>query len=166
MCEDLKARITIKQGVGKATVPATSSHKDGTWLATDIYEGEFYQDAATGIIYNRAGSTVTINGEPVKAKYRATLTQAGATNPTPTILVNTIGALTVTRTGTGTYEIGSSALFTADKTSVLVGQTINPQEQVRYFRKTTSIVEIKTYNTGVLTDGILRETALSIEIFL
>lgn len=46
-------RMVIKQGNGVPTVPATDDHGDGSWLETDLYVGEWYQDLDTGKIYNR-----------------------------------------------------------------------------------------------------------------
>ena len=55
-CQNEKKRIIIKQGSGVPTVPASSDHTDGTWIATDIYPGEQYQDTNTGLIYTSNGS--------------------------------------------------------------------------------------------------------------
>jgi len=46
-------RIIIKKGVGIATIPSSSDHTDGTWIATDIYIGEFYMNTTNGKIYTR-----------------------------------------------------------------------------------------------------------------
>jgi hypothetical protein len=62
MCYDEIKRMTIKQNAGVPTVPATLDHRDGTWLPTDIYEGEFYQDTDTGIIYNRDAVGIRVEG--------------------------------------------------------------------------------------------------------
>lgn len=51
-------RIIIKKGAGTPTVPASSDHTDGTWLTTDIYEGELYLDTVNGLNYTRYGSTI------------------------------------------------------------------------------------------------------------
>ena len=40
MCQDLNARIVIKQGSGVPTIPVSADHRNGDWLTTDIYEGE------------------------------------------------------------------------------------------------------------------------------
>ena len=44
---DITKRIIIKKGAGVPTVPSSSDHRDGTWLATDIYIGEFYQNTSS-----------------------------------------------------------------------------------------------------------------------
>ena len=51
-------RIIIKKGTGAPTIPSSSDHTDGTWVATDIYEGELYLDTVTGLNYTRYGSTI------------------------------------------------------------------------------------------------------------
>lgn len=40
------------------TVPASNDHTDGTWLSTDIYQGEFCLNTADNIIYTRIGSVI------------------------------------------------------------------------------------------------------------
>jgi len=57
-CTDQKVRIINKKGNGIATVPASADHRDGSWLSTDIYEGEWYLDTSTGIAYTRNGSNI------------------------------------------------------------------------------------------------------------
>ena len=51
-------RIIIKKGTGVPTIPSSSDHTDGTWLASDIYEGELYLDTVTGLNYTRYDSTI------------------------------------------------------------------------------------------------------------
>lgn len=40
------------------TVPASSDHKDGTWLSTDIYEGEEFVNTADSRAYIRANNSI------------------------------------------------------------------------------------------------------------
>ena len=51
-------RIIIKKGTGSPTIPSSSDHTDGTWVASDIYEGELYLDTVTGLNYTRYDSTI------------------------------------------------------------------------------------------------------------
>lgn len=62
MCQDQSARMIIKRGSGVPTIPVSADHRNGDWIATDIYEGEFYQDTATGIVYTRNGATIEFAG--------------------------------------------------------------------------------------------------------
>ena len=55
---DITKRIIIKKGAGAPTIPSSLDHRDGTWLATDIYEGELYLDTVAGLNYTRYGSTI------------------------------------------------------------------------------------------------------------
>jgi hypothetical protein len=55
---DITKRIIIKKGAGTPTVPTSTDHRDGTWLATDIYEGEFYMNTVNGKIYTRTASGI------------------------------------------------------------------------------------------------------------
>ncbi len=50
---DETRRIIIKKGIGAPTIPASNDHRDGTWIATDIYIGENYLDTSTGLFYHR-----------------------------------------------------------------------------------------------------------------
>ena len=59
---DETRRIIIKKGQGEPTIPTSNDHRDGSWLLTDIYEGELYLNTSTGILYTRNGNTIiTIN---------------------------------------------------------------------------------------------------------
>ena len=51
-------RIVIKKGTGIPTIPTSNDHTDGTWLATDLYVGEFYMDTATDKIYMRTAGGI------------------------------------------------------------------------------------------------------------
>ena len=56
---DETRRIIIKKGAGVPTIPTSNDHRDGSWLATDIYEGEFYLNTLTGEVYTNAGGVIT-----------------------------------------------------------------------------------------------------------
>jgi len=51
-------RIIIKKGAGTPTVPTSLDHTDGTWISTDIYEGELYLDTTNGLNYTRYDDTI------------------------------------------------------------------------------------------------------------
>ena len=55
---DETRRIIIKKGQGSPTIPTSNDHRDGSWLATDIYEGELYLDTVTGLNYTRYDDTI------------------------------------------------------------------------------------------------------------
>lgn len=56
---DETRRIIIKKGAGVPTIPTSADHRDGSWLATDIYEGEFYLDTASNGIYTNINGVAT-----------------------------------------------------------------------------------------------------------
>ena len=56
---DETRRIIIKKGAGVPTVPTSPDHRDGSWVSTDIYEGEFYLDTANNQVYTNINGVVT-----------------------------------------------------------------------------------------------------------
>jgi len=62
MCQDEYRRMIIKQGNGVPTIPVSTDHRNMDWIATDIYEGEQYQDLDTGIVYTRNGTDIIKSG--------------------------------------------------------------------------------------------------------
>jgi len=55
---DITKRILIKRGNGVPTIPPSADHRDGTWSATDIYEGEFYLDLLSNDVYTNSGGVI------------------------------------------------------------------------------------------------------------
>ena len=55
---DETRRIIIKKGAGTPTIPTSNDHRDGSWLSTDIYEGELYLDTVNGLNYTRYDNTI------------------------------------------------------------------------------------------------------------
>ena len=56
---DETRRIIIKKGAGTPTIPTSPDHRDGSWISTDIYEGEFYLDTANNQVYTNINGVVT-----------------------------------------------------------------------------------------------------------
>ena len=163
---DLTARIIIKKGQGTPTIPTSSDHRDGSWLSTDIYEGEFYLDSTTGIIYTRVGSTINVASQPKVSVYKGLINQSGASAPVFTSLVNTLGSIIWSRTSAGTYIGTLTGAFTSSKTVLLIGTAQqNATDEIRIHRNNANQIHLFTYSSGTLTDGILVDTALSIEIY-
>ena len=65
MCDEFK-RMRVKRAEGKATVPVSSDHRNGDWIATDIYEGEWYLDTLSGQTYIRNGNDIFSIGDPTR----------------------------------------------------------------------------------------------------
>lgn len=83
MCDDQFARLISKAGEGAPTVPASADHRNGDWLETDLYEGEFYEDLDTGFIYYRSSDGI--------------LTMYDPDNPPGTNIYNSNGTITEPR---------------------------------------------------------------------
>ena len=165
---DKFSRMIIKQAEGKATIPVSSDHRNGDWIATDVYPGEWYLDTLSGQTYIRNGNDIFSIGDPTSLQQKLLMTQTGSTAPSVTLLANTFngaGTIVWTRTGVGTYSGTLSGVFEANKTLLLIESGENISEDVRIHRKTTSVVEVKTYKGGTLSDGVLKETTIIIEIY-
>lgn len=166
---DKYARMIIKSGSGIATIPASSDHRNGDWIATDIYDGEYYMDTDNGVIYtsnNGVIQRVGSNGNYLSAVL--VLDQTGTNAPTVTELVNEIGTITANYTGVGQYTLTSSSLFTVGYTQVIS----------QYFHKNSNYVEccakdvdsstilLKSKdNTLTLTNGILNNYVVEIRVY-
>lgn len=50
-------RYSATAGI-QPTIPSSSDHKDGTWLSTDIYEGEDFANTADARVYTRLNDTI------------------------------------------------------------------------------------------------------------
>jgi hypothetical protein len=109
MCKDENVRIVIKQGSGVPTVPVSADHRNGDWIATDIYEGEQYQDTDTGVVYTRSSAGIEAvggGGGAIQPKvWKAQIDQTGTSAPTLVELVNTLG---VTPSRTTYSSVGNS----------------------------------------------------------
>ena len=103
---DETRRIIIKKGAGTPTIPTSPDHRDGSWISTDIYEGEFYLDTATGITYTRSnGSVVVFN--PINAS-EFSFISSKTDLPTPVAGVITLDA-------NKTYYFTSEVDLTGDR---------------------------------------------------
>ncbi len=53
------ANIILSNIAGKVgTIPASNDHTDGTWLDTDLYEGEQLANTSDQYIYTRIGNKI------------------------------------------------------------------------------------------------------------
>lgn len=55
-------RVMIKNGIGVPTIPPSTSHDMGDWIATDIYEDELYMENVTRKLYTRVGNSIILLG--------------------------------------------------------------------------------------------------------
>lgn len=165
---DKFSRMIIKQAEGKATIPVSSDHRNGDWIATDVYPGEWYLDTLSGQTYIRNDRDILSIGDPTSLQQKLLITQTGTGAPSVVLLANTFngaGTIVWTRTGTGVYEGTLSGVFEANKTLLVCSSGAVLNETIRIHRKTTSKIEILTYDGTSPKDGILNETTVIIEIY-
>ena len=90
------SRIKLKRSTIAATVPtvpSSSDHTDGTWIATDIYKGELFYNQADGVLWTRGDSGI----ECIQGTAKLTIASADVLtlNTTPLTIVAAQGAGTV-----------------------------------------------------------------------
>lgn len=168
MCYDKFERRTIKMGAGVPTIPASTDHRNGDWIATDIYEGELYMDTNTGQTYTRVGSTiVTADNKKPYLIWKALITQSGTSAPTLTIVENTLGiTATPSYLGVGGYTIGG---FAGNLTgNIEIHKNMVTAAYTDYFSLAISDVDtlyLETGNSGTPTNGLLT-TGSSITVYV
>ena len=166
---DKYARMIIKSGSGIATIPASTDHRNGDWIATDIYDGEYYMDTDNGVIYTSNGGVIQrvgSNGNYLSAVL--VLDQTGTSAPTITELVNEIGTITANYTGVGQYTLTSSSLFTVGYTQVISQYFHNNSNYVECCDKNgdSSTILLKSKdNTLTLTNAILNNYVVEIRVY-
>ncbi len=112
-------------------------------------------------------NTLWSNAPTVTPKiYEALLNQSGTDVPTATELYNTLGDITFSRNQAGDYVIQSSALFTANKTHIIVGAATYPYVmEYGYSDSSNLYLATRTNLTGTLADDKLYETAITIKVY-
>lgn len=95
-CTDKNFRLVIKQGSGVPTVPPSSDHRNGDWIDTDIYEGEFYQDTDTGKVYTRNSTGITgVSGSAFSGSVELDLSDINNLSTTPVVLGTAAAGLAI-----------------------------------------------------------------------
>lgn len=102
--------------------------------------------------------------------YTALLTQTGSSIPTAVELENTLGALTFTRSSTGTYTIASSGLFTTGQVWASPKWSTLRQGS-NYATVLLSLANVNqltltTYLDGVAADALLTDFPIEIRVYL
>lgn len=164
---DSFSRIVIKQGAGVPTVPASADHRNGDWIATDIYEGEQYMNTDTGVLYSRNGSAITtIGGVSSYTTAEINLTQTSTNIPLADVFVNTLGGtITYARSGVGTYRVTLTGAFTLDKT-VLTPNNFTKNGFMKCYRIDANNIQILSYDNALaLSDNILEDSSLIIKVY-
>jgi hypothetical protein len=98
----LDSRILLKRSTVAGTtptVPASSSHTDGTWVSTDIYEGELFLNTVDSRLFTRQGSNIkeiglndSLIGTPLTVVKNLTVAETKNLFSTPITLVAAPGA--------------------------------------------------------------------------
>ena len=96
--------------------------------------------------------------------YAALLTQSGASNPVATVLENTIGSITIIRSGVGEYRVQSSGLFTLNKTTFDITPILGfiKQDQLSNINEITFITR---GTSNITSDGLLASKKLEIRVY-
>lgn len=163
MCDE-KKRMIIKQGSGVPTIPTSADHRNGDWIATDIYQGELYLDTDTGLFYTRNSDSIVANGATSSKVIKLITSQTSTNAPTIDLLITaTVGNFSLTRVGTGHYRVTSVGNFGTN--CFIYGVPTSNSEVIDIYRVDIDKVDIKTKSGGVLTDGLLNKTSLHIEVY-
>jgi hypothetical protein len=153
---DSFSRIVIKQGSGEPTVPVSADHRNGDWIATDIYEGEFYLDTDTGLTYTRNSSGITLSdGSPTMLQAKLNITQTGTNAPVLIEFVNQIGTITPSYSAVGTYILTSTGNFPTGKIFITTNFNTKQGDEIVVGRVNDNELRIYTFSGGVLTDSRL-----------
>ena len=87
--------------------------------------------------------------------YKAFISQSGTNAPSPTVIVNTLGASpTFTYLGVGGYEITGAGLFPTGKTVTLISQPVDPNNagESQFLFSSTDVINFNTYLSGIQSD--------------
>jgi hypothetical protein len=160
--------MITKCASGLPTIPVSNDHRDGSWIATDIYECEQYVNTDTGVEYTRLNGAIirigNIPNEDVIAKFR--VYQQGGTAPTIIPYFNPYSySLTPAYDGAGLYRVTgfTGQLFLDDNekyemywstNALLGGSTFD------IYPSTDESVVLRAYdNTGSLSNNIIERYA-------
>lgn len=108
-------------------------------------------------------------GRPYKV-YSVIINQAQTGDPVITVMENTIGTITVARTGAGVYTFTRTGAFTNNKTLLSPAQVcINSYSGNSYnasaFRTSADVVTLSTTLGTVATDGVLSSFTFEIRVY-
>jgi hypothetical protein len=168
-CKDRIERFGIKRGSGEPTVPVSSDHRNGDWIATDIYEGEMYQDTNTGIVYTRSGNNIVMpDGSTPYNRWTGIISQSGLVAPTLDAEINNTlgGTIAWSYLGVGFYRGTVTAAFpsqTAFVAQINIGSSTG-NAWVQWETVNSFLVGAKDY-TGLSVDGLLIFTQIDIKVY-
>ena len=160
-------RYGIKQIDGVPTIPVSSDHRNGDWIATDIYQGEFAQDTNTGAVHTRAGAeTVSCGVFPNQvAVLKARVYQSGTGAPTIIPYYNPFGyTLGSLYDGVGIYTLTGFAneefANTLHHYEMYWSPNYMSNGSLDITPATDTTIEIRSFNSaGALANDIIEELA-------
>lgn len=141
-----------------------TAHPTGLLGDDDLIEVSYY---AGGVYYSRKMTGAELKDSSSKGLiYKALLTQSGTNAPTAEVLQNTLGGVpTFGYTSTGVFTMSLTGAFTDNETHVMFNAG-GKNGFGRAWRVDNDTIRIESYNTSfVLTNSILEDTALTIEVF-
>ena len=121
-----------------------------------------------GMVINNLTVTGTINGDVVVAykKYVATISQTGTSDPTVTVLENTLGDIVWTRALAGRYEGTLVGAFPDQSKTYLLNSITQTNNYIRFYWTSANVVQIRTADfTNTLQDGQLDFNTIEIRIY-
>jgi hypothetical protein len=167
MCENTVVRRVIKQGSGVPTIPVSTSHQNGDWIPTDVYEGEMYQDLNTGIVYTRNGNDIETvgGGAGNKLVWKGLISQTADTAPTAIVLENSTGVTaSFSYVSPGVFTMTLTGALTSDKTFILTNAVTSCIFKAQ--RSNVNTIDLGSYDsTFTPTNALLDKVELSIEIY-
>ncbi len=138
-------------------------------MAQLYLKGVYYDTESEGLWYlDNSGTYQEISGGGTSyLVYKALLSQSGGGAPTVAAeLINTIGAIVWTRDGGGAYLATLADAFPVFKTWAIPSSQ-NRLYTMNMYQNSVNDVALNTSitATGVLTDGLLDYTLVSIEVY-
>jgi hypothetical protein len=121
-----------------------------------------------GMVINNLTVTGTINGDAVipYKKYIATISQTGTSDPTVTVLENTIGDIVWTRALAGRYEGTLVGAFPDQSKTYLLNSITQTNNYIRFYWTSANVVQIRTADfTNTLQDGQLDFNTIEIRTY-
>ena len=134
-----------------------------------IIVGDGQTLSESGMVINNLTVTGTINGDVVVPykKYVATISQTGTSDPTVTVLENTIGDIVWTRGGVGVYSADLLGAFpTQDKVYLSINNTLASLFITEFKWGTLDNVTITTYDIASASiDGAMSFNTIEIRVY-
>lgn len=152
------------------TIPTSDNHKDGSWIATDIYKGELFFNLPDGIMYTRDDTgIVEIQTQPAGyGEWIALITQSGTNAPTASVIKDTIGGITLGYNAVGQYTLDADAgsIFSSGNAAGFVGSFDSINDRGLLYRLDDDTMRLDTFVSTTPTNGVLTDTLVHIRVIL